>query len=59
MADIDFSNPLMVIVGFFGIMMTIFLVLIRVLMVGFINPMAGIAVGFVAGLALFTTMNER
>lgn len=58
MDDLDPSNILQMIVGFFALMLTIFMAFSRIIMVGVMNPLAGIVVGLLFGGVWFKIFTE-
>jgi len=49
MGELDISNPLVVIVGFFGIFFTSLMIIIRLGFVAVLSPIAGILGGLLLG----------
>ena len=59
MADLDISNPLVVIVGFFGIFFTAMTFIVRIAMFGILSPVAGIVGSLLLGGAFFKIFTEK
>ena len=59
MADLDISNPLVVIAGFFALFFTSIMVIVRIGMVGVINPIGGVIAGLLLGGVWLKTFMEK
>jgi len=59
MADLDISNPLLVIVAFFGIFFSALMVIIRLGFVAVLNPIGGVLAGLFLGGVWLKTFAEK
>lgn len=59
MGDLDVSNPFVVIAGFFGLFVTVIMVIIRIGFVGVINPIGGVVVGLLFGGVWLKTFTDK
>lgn len=59
MAELDVSNPFVVIAGFFGLFITALTVIVRIGFVGVVNPIGGLVAGILLGGVWLKTFTEK